>query len=480
MSTDTETKATNTTTTTTTAAGAAAAGATSAQTFKTRDIASWRAAYRAAASQPQPLLVHLNGDTTWLLQVPVPATEHSQPPPQTTTAKKEEEKKKDKRRARTHFNILIDPWLQGPQSDVASWFSTQWHVVAPSVRTIAELQTTLRQLEEDDEKEENDDDNDDDGNGAATRPTAQEGTQEGTESSYIDAVAISHEFTDHCHEATLRELPRSTPVFATDKAAELIRGWKYFDMVVTTPGYSFSSASSPPATTTTTTTQQQEKQGQEREKQAEDWHEVLSVAPLPAWLGIGRVVTPGNALYYHSAIVIVFDRTTAAPSTPSPLQKREAEAVLYSPHGIQPSDLSALTSSPSRHQIRTLALLHGLHDVRIWMAKQLNLGAHNGLASARACGARYWVATHDEVKSGGGVLAPFLRRLQWSVADAVAGIGGGGGAGGGGKTKKNEGKKEGKDEEGGKGSTAVVEGDVEKDGYEFVELGSGDGLVLVR
>ncbi|KAH7031547.1 uncharacterized protein B0I36DRAFT_223330, partial [Microdochium trichocladiopsis] len=336
----------------------------------------------------QPLLVHLNGDTTWLLQVPVPTQQQQQ---------QQQQQLSSPSHGRSHFNILLDPWLQGPQSDVASWFSTQWHVVAPSVQTIAELQAILGQLE--------------------TR--GDDDTSDNNSSSYIDAVAISHEFTDHCHEATLRELPPATPVFATDKAADLIRSWKHFDTVVTTPGYSFASSSD---------------DGDDNSSAKEDWHQVLSVAPLPPWLGIGRVVTPGNSLYYHSAVVVQH-------------QNHPAEAVIYSPHGISPSDLAGLGAARNSRQISTLALLHGLHDVRIWMTKQLNLGAHNGLGAVRSSGARYWVATHDEVKTGGGFIAPLLRRVQWTVGDAVA--------------------------------AAVGRGHGDKgDGYLFVELGSGDGLVL--
>ena len=36
------------------------------------------------------------------------------------------------------------------------------------------------------------------------------------EERFIDAVAISHEFTDHCHRQTLEELDPSTPIFAND------------------------------------------------------------------------------------------------------------------------------------------------------------------------------------------------------------------------------------------------------------------------
>jgi hypothetical protein len=230
--------------------------------------------------------------------------------------------------------------------------------------------------------------------------------------SFVDTVAISHEFTDHCHEATLKELPRTTPVFATEKAASLVRSWRHFDTVITTPPFS-------PSTSLT------------------DWQKTLSRAPLPSWVGIGRVVTAGNALYYHSAVVIVF--TQGDDSTPA--------AVIYSPHGVRGSDLAGLTSPDSGKGIRTLALLHGLHDVRIWRTKQLNLGALNALAAVRASGARYWIATHDEVKRGGGFIAPLLRRTRYTVADAVA-------------------------------HETRTQGEKVPSDYEFIELSSGRGLVL--
>ncbi|KAF9873068.1 hypothetical protein CkaCkLH20_09578 [Colletotrichum karsti] len=323
--------------------------------IKVSDRSSWLEALKT----DRPILIHLNADTTWLIQLPYPSSKT--PPPN-----------------RKRFNILLDPWLQGPQSDVASWFSTQWHAIEPSVKTMTELNALLAGLESGSE------------------------VSEETDVSYIDAVAISHEFTDHCHQATLEELPTSTPVFATDKAADLIRSWNYFDNVTTTPGFSAST---------------------------EDWKEALSTAGLPSWVGIGRVITAGNALYYHSAVMIVFDLG-------------KPETILYSPHGIQASDLTPIRDSG----ISTLALLHGLHDVRIWMTKQLNLGALNGIKAVGESGARYWIATHDEVKKGGGFIAPLLMRTTYTLKDAV---------------EAEEKRFEGKAPE-----------------YEFAELGSGDGLVL--
>ncbi|KAK8105537.1 hypothetical protein PG999_008896 [Apiospora kogelbergensis] len=336
----------------------------------------------------EPVLIHLNADTTWLVSLPYPPTATDKPAAADGSGVR-----------RSRFNILLDPWLQGPQSDVASWFSTQWHLVAPSVQTIDELNLLLTEVEH--------------GKEAAEKAK----TQQPASPSLIDVVAISHEFTDHCHEATLKELPRQTPVFATEKAAELIQSWQHFDTVITTPGFSSESG---------------------------DWQKTLSVPPLPDWVGIGRVITAGNALYYHSAVIIAFK--TVAPAlhkTEGNQSDATSAAVIYSPHGIKASDLASVKSAG----IETRALLHGLHDVRIWLTKQLNLGALNGLEAVRASGAKYWIATHDEVKKGGGFIAPLLRRTAYTVADAVQ-------------------------------SEAKSMGDRAPD-YEFVELGSGDALVLV-
>ncbi|TGJ85848.1 hypothetical protein E0Z10_g2931 [Xylaria hypoxylon] len=353
-------------------------GRQEASTTPTTLHISDRAALAAAWRSPYPILTHLNADTTWLLHIPYP--EGVARPP-----------------GRSRFNVLLDPWLQGPQSDGGRWFSIQWHVVAPSVQTIKELNALLGELEN------------------AIAPHEAGTVEQGAETdSYIDVVAISHEFTDHCHEATLRELPSDTPILAPDKAAKLIQSWNHFDAVIEMPPFSAA--------------------------ETIDWRKALSCTPLPPWVGVGRVVTPGNALYYHAALIVAWTGSAAG---------EEANSIIYSPHGIQPGALSGIRSTG----LRTRALLHGLDDVQLWMTKQLNLGAVNGVAAARECGAKYWVATHDEVKKGGGFISLLIRRTSWSVAEAV--------------------KKEGE-----KGTAKEIENDKQVAGYEFVELGSGDGLVL--
>lgn len=101
----------------------------------------------------------------------------------------------------------------------------------------------------------------------------------------------------------------------------------------------------------------------------------------------------------------------------SNLNGEEAECVIYTPHGIPHEALSPIaTADPPLH---TLAFLHGLHDVSISSAQQLNLGAKNGILAQRILRAKYWVATHDEVKKGGGLISWFLRRKVWTVEDAL-------------------------------------------------------------
>ena len=322
---------------------------------------------RILHSQHRPLIVHINADTTWLIQLPYPKT--VTPPC-----------------GRTHFNVLLDPWLQGPQIDVAGWFSTQWHVIPPSVATIAELNLVLQEVER-----------------------AERSDAEGS-GSFIDAVAVSHEFSDHCHKATLLELPKDTPAYAADAAAKLIRGWNHFSTIINLPVLG----------------------------EGVHWSK-LSVGPFPRWIAVGRVTTPKDQLYFHSAILITFDLAYREGN-----QHSNAEAVVYSPHGISNESLGNLHAS----QIDTLALLHGLNDIRLWKVKQFNLGALNGIRAAEDTRARYWIATHDEPKTGRGIIAPLLRWTTYSLKEAI------------------------EHEQGSMNKSDKIPT------YQFVQLGSGDGLVL--
>ncbi|KAI9805844.1 MAG: hypothetical protein M1825_000458 [Sarcosagium campestre] len=280
----------------------------------------------------RPVLTHLNADTTWLMQLPYPAD--VSPP-------------KD----RSYYNILIDPWLSGPQSDVAAWFSQQVHAAESSVRSIAELEDQLRR---------------------------EEGLSEDV--SPIDLVVVSHEFTDHCHQDTLLEVKPDTPVYATRKAVALIRSWGHFTNVFDTVAFV---------------------------GQGADWR-TTSVCPLPKWVGISRLAYAGyDLLYFHSAVLVTFDLGSGP------------EGIVYTPHGVSLEDIQHMPSACP--PIRTLALLHGLHDISIaqWQRAQLNLGAHNGLKVQRLLQSKYWIGTHDEEKESRGIVARFLHRKDLTLKDAL-------------------------------------------------------------
>ena len=200
----------------------------------------------------------------------------------------------------------------------------------------------------------------------------------------IHAVLISHEFTDHCNEHTLRELDMSTPIFTTSAAATVIKGWDYFKKV-----YEISTCS-------------------ERNL---DWTRFTPA--LPPWLGIARVVSSNfDVGYLHSALMICFSSESDNPKT-----EKLAEAIIYTPHGILPSDLSLVSrASP---QIQPLALIHGLHEVSVCRLGRINLGAVNGLAVMTRLGARYWVTTHDEIKKGKGLISYLLGRNELTLDEAV-------------------------------------------------------------
>jgi hypothetical protein len=195
------------------------------------------------------------------------------------------------------------------------------------------------------------------------------GTDEG---SWIDAVVVCHEFTDHMHKETLLEIRKSVPVFAAPVTASKIREWKHFESVAEIPRFTG------------------------------NWRD-SSKGPLPPWLGVSRVAYAGkDMLYYHQAIMVAFGRD-------------DAEAVIYTPHGISPRDLDPVVKADPK--IRTLALLHGLHDIKF--GAQLNKGAHNGLKAQRLLHAKYWIPTHDEIKKGGGIVSWFLKRKIITFKEAI-------------------------------------------------------------
>ncbi|ORX36228.1 hypothetical protein BD324DRAFT_481731 [Kockovaella imperatae] len=316
----------------------------------------------SAWERKRPILHHLNADTTWLIQLPVPN-------PSTSST------------SRRWFNVLIDPWLFGPQSDVASWFSKQWHAIPPALASVPDVENLCRKVE--------------------TITPGQEDPFDSSDHAHpIDAIVLSHEFTDHTHQLTLCQMPKSTRVFAASKAAALVQSWNHFDSISEIPSL----------------------------QDASEWRDqTISLIPevntgehTKSWVKVGRLQKEGDAFYYHSALAIIFDLSSSSTPESAPV-----EAIVYTPHGVRAEALNVLqrsndeTDQTVHHPIQTLALLHGLHDVSLDWGQQLNLGAFNALSAQRVVESKYWIGTHDEVKKGGGLVSWFLRRKVYTVREAL-------------------------------------------------------------
>ena len=166
-----------------------------------------------------------------------------------------------------------------------------------------------------------------------------------------------------------------------------------------------------------------------------------------------------DGLYYHSALVISFDLSTSASDD-------SAECIIYTPHGLHQATLEPLIPPAPSPPLRPLALLHGLHDISLDWRQQLNLGAHAGLAVQRAIGAPYWFATHDEEKTGRGIVSWFLSRKRVSVVDALKAE----------ADKQAAQEKKARKDKKAKGEVVVDEKEVRAVGWG--EMGNGEWVVL--
>lgn len=241
------------------------------------------------------------------------------------------------------FTLLLDPWFTGPQTDYSRLLSTQWHSEPSSVQHVAEIKER------------------------------------------IDAVLVSHEYTDHMHRATLLQVAPEVPVYAPKKAAAIIRSWRHFTNVHDVPLLA----------------------------PAQSWH-AARLPGLPAYIAIARLCSTSWDLipHFHSAICIAYS-----------IEGEEASAIVYTPHG---TPAAAMTQLRGNGISEVRALLHGLHEYwNPWiLGGKLNLGAINGLRSMRACNAKYWIGTHDERKKASGIVHRVLGTRAWTLEDVLKEEGG--------------------------------------------------------
>ena len=320
---------------------------------------------RGLVSQARrPILTHLNADSSWLMSFPCP-------PSGTDDAEST---------GKAYFHLLVDAWLTDRHIDAASWISTEYRVVPCAVSTIAEVEELIAVMED------------------AAAPAADGQHENGTtKRPSIDAVLVSHTATDHMNKETLLQVDPSVPVITVsgpEKPAPKIKSWKHFENVTVMPDFT--------------------------SEIGNDWRRA-STSPLPPWLAVFRLPSKEKSPALHFAIAIAFSSKASSPPT------AEAEAVIYSPHGLGPEDMEPLTAAKT--PITTLALLHGLHERFYPVAAAL--GAHNGIRMQKETGAKYWVRTHDEEVKNAGIMSYFMKRNKFTFEDALSNQGMEDGEGGG-------------------------------------------------
>lgn len=263
---------------------------------------------------------------------------------------------------RPYYNVLLDAWLQGPQIEFYSILHEQDHTVPSAFQTVAEIETFAHEIE--------------------TKACALRGMKvpEKSSTGYIDVAACALRGTDHVNENTLRQLHPSVPVLVREDAEHLVKAYKHFETIVLLPHFQ------------------------------RDWRDTrLSV--IPEWLGIGCLTQKKDVQGIHKGIVVSFTSTGL----------EQAEAIIYTPHGIFVDEMAFLTSREPA--LRILALIHGLLNVKVglsWIGyMDANLGAHNGLKLQRMLDAKHWVATHDESKIEKGLTSWILTQNPITLEQAL-------------------------------------------------------------
>lgn len=208
------------------------------------------------------------------------------------------------------LTFLLDPWLLGDDINFASWFSRQWLSTPP--------------LHVDD------------------LPA-------------LDFILVSHQFSDHCSAATLRQLPPLLPVYAAPAAAKKIRQLQHFEQV----------------------------------ESLQDWQasgETRRVGPLTISFFAGA----GALDFTHNALL---------------LQAQDSDkSVLYCPHGFGvPTSprLRALLES-----VRPTLLLTTFRRYRLpwWLGGPVNLGAEDSIRLAQMVRPQHLIRTHDAAKHEAGIV----------------------------------------------------------------------------
>lgn len=323
---------------------------------------------------------HLNGDSTFLLTF---APSDVFPPSPGPT------------KFPGSFSILLDPWLSGPSQIWHPKFSLSNHTVPSHIQHLSEL----------------------------PRP---------------DVVLISQEKPDHCHEATLRQLPpdlRDTLILAEPAAAKKIKGWRYFNASRLCALTSFSETKSDtiirfaiPAFTPTTTPGEVTIAFITAKRDITGLHNAIGITyrapsfkPLDSLSTLNLPSTPPDSPDSPDFLTTSISEVTTLRPLP---EKSRTLSLIYSPHGvnyphIKPYVISHLVQQAA---LPLTALLHSFDRVQNpwWLGGNISAGLPGGLEIAQNLLARAWISAHDEDKEISGFSVSSIKTRKYSVDEVKA------------------------------------------------------------
>ena len=341
------------------------------------------------------------------------------------------------------FTILTDPWIVGPSKVIHPILAVTTHRRAACISTLGDLPEP-------------------------------------------DLVVISQHKSDHCNEATLRQLPprgTKTLILAVPAAAKLIKSWNYFDesKIITIPRWeettgltrqreplirapvpSPAPGGAPGEVTVAYIPQKRDVSGLHAAigitytappnpqgpcprcpvtpPTTPDRERTIRIPPQPVISAAVQALhlapptppmSPSRSLRSTRSQRSVRSTQSAhslLPARPSASQSRgdPALSVIFSPHGISYRNLEPYVTShlfPSS-ALPLTALLHCFDSVSNpwWLGGNISAGAPAGQETAMKLGARVWVSAHDGDKDVEGLMTKMLRARRYAREEVQRGL----------------------------------------------------------
>ncbi|KAK8079362.1 hypothetical protein PG997_007180 [Apiospora hydei] len=318
---------------------------------------------KSKQSELRPILTSLNGDNSWLMAFPVPASKsRTDPKPQ-----------------KAYYHIVWDPWFatSGAAVTFASWLASVSQTAQSTVNSGDDVERIAREIES---------------------KAAEAGLVKGVggeENLMVDAIIVSFYYTDHMHEASLRKFDRRIPVIAAPEAAAIMEGWDYFQTIVTM---------------------------KDMGDEGSNWQALHPSGPLPAWLTPFRL--KGEHELNFATVLVWSHRGVNGGNVAGAAPTTTHEALWVAPHGIR-MDQPALQAflRDTTKTVDVLAMLHPLKESFTWGWQNV-YGVMGGLAIDRALkdkGPKYWVPAADAVLGYWGLIMlrvwDIRRTLDWGLAE---------------------------------------------------------------